>query len=58
MCFNEQSARLTWKAKEKETIKEAKAGSECGISIHAYNDFNVDDIIEVFEEQPIQPPKK
>lgn len=43
--------------REKEVLKEAKSGSECGISVDNFNDMLVGDIIEAFEEKAIKPKK-
>lgn len=39
----------------KEDAKEVKAGFECGIGIENFNDVKVNDILEVYELQEIQP---
>jgi len=39
----------------KEDAKEVKAGFECGIGIENYNDIKVNDILEVYELQEVQP---
>ncbi len=38
--------------REKEVIKEAKKGSECGIHIEGFNDIQAGDIIEAIEVKP------
>ncbi len=42
---------------EKEVLKEAKEGSECGISVAGFNDMLEGDIIEAFEQKNIKPKK-
>lgn len=39
----------------KEDAKEVKTGFECGIGIENYNDIKVNDILEVYELQEVQP---
>ena len=37
--------------RERDTIKEAQAGSECGISVDGFNDIQVKDVVEGYEER-------
>lgn len=38
----------------KDDVKEVRAGYECGLNIHNYNDIKVDDIIEGFEQVEVK----
>ncbi len=35
--------------REKETVKEAKKGLECGVTLESYNDIKIGDVIECYE---------
>ncbi|MCR5224982.1 MAG: translation initiation factor IF-2 [Alphaproteobacteria bacterium] len=39
--------------KQKDDVKEVKAGFECGISLENYNDIHINDIIECFELEEV-----
>ena len=41
--------------REKENIQEARAGSECGISVENFNDVLIGDVIQAFEKQKATP---
>ena len=47
------SGKLESLKSEKDSVKEAKAGFECGIKISGYDDIKIGDIIEAYEIQSI-----
>lgn len=47
------SGKLESLKSEKDSVKEAKAGFECGIKISGYDDIKIGDIIEAYEIQSV-----
>lgn len=40
--------------REKEEVEEIKKGGDCGVSFKDWQDFNVDDVVEVYEEEKVK----